>query len=222
LDATHIFSAFHSPAAHARLAQFKPLPNPPKHLVPSPKDPRSQTILEKYDVLKKEMEAEGFFETSLRWYIYKSATTLALAPIGLYFLSIQWYMLSAIFFGLFWQQLGWLGHEFAHHQIFQNGRKWNDLSSIFFGNICQGFSSHWWKDRHNSHHATTNILDADPDIDNIPMMAWSPSDLDKAPAWTMKTIPYQAYYFLFLLPLLRLTWCFNSIFFCSRHVYFSV
>jgi len=149
----------------------------------------------------------------LAWYFYKCFTTLAMAPIGLYFHSHQWYLLSAIFFGLFWQQLGWLGHEFSHHQIFQTNRRWNDLSSIFFGNICQGFSSHWWKDRHNSHHATTNILDADPDIDNIPMMAWSPSDLDKAPAWTRRTIPYQAYYFFFLLPLLRLTWCFNSIFF---------
>jgi len=135
------------------------------------------------------------------------------APIGIYFHSIQWYFMSAIMFGIFWQQLGWLGHEFAHHQIFQNNRRWNDLSAIFFGNICQGYSSHWWTDRHNSHHATTNILDADPDIDNIPMMAWSPSDLDKAPAWTRRTLPYQAYYFLFLLPLLRVTWCFNSLFF---------
>jgi len=84
---------------------------------------------------------------------------------------------------------------------------------MVLGNICQGFSSNWWKDRHNSHHAVTNILDADPDIDNIPMLAWSASDLDKAPAWCQRTIPYQAYYFVFILPLLRLTWAFNSIFF---------
>jgi delta8-fatty-acid desaturase len=213
LDATHIFNAFHSPEAHARLAQFKPLANPPKHLLPPPKDPRSQDILEKFENLKKEFQDEGFFETSYAWYFYKCFTTLVMAPLGLYFQYHGSYLLSAIFFGIFWQQLGWIGHEFAHHQIFQNNRKLNDLSAIFFGNICQGFSSHWWKDRHNSHHATTNILDADPDIDNIPMMAWSSSDLDKAPAWTRKTIPYQAYYFLFLLPLLRVTWCLNSIFF---------
>jgi len=86
----------------------------------------------------------------------------------------------------------------------------------FFGNICQGFSSHWWKDRHNSHHATTNILDADPDIDNIPMLAWAPSDLDKAPKWSLKYIPYQSYYFLLLLPILRLAWVSRSITFVNE------
>jgi len=52
LDATHIFHAFHSPQAHARLSQFKPLANPPSHLKPIDKDRRSNEILENYEILK--------------------------------------------------------------------------------------------------------------------------------------------------------------------------
>eukprot|EP00456_Euglypha_rotunda_P078160 TRINITY_DN745_c0_g1_i2.p1 TRINITY_DN745_c0_g1~~TRINITY_DN745_c0_g1_i2.p1 ORF type:complete len:358 (-),score=44.79 TRINITY_DN745_c0_g1_i2:23-1096(-) len=215
LDATHVFYTFHSEDAVKKLATFKPMKNPPAKSVPSTKDMRSQQILDDFDAFKKDLEAKGYFETSLLWYAYKALSTLALAGIGLAFRYYQWYLMSAIFFGLFWQQLGWLGHEFAHHQVFVN-RTWNKIMVLFFGNICQGFSSHWWKDRHNSHHATTNILDADPDIDNIPMLAWAPSDLDKAPNWCLKYIPYQSYYFLLLLPVLRLAWVSRSITFVNE------
>lgn len=68
-----------------------------------------------------------------------------------------WYIMSAFVLGLCWQQLGWLTHEFCHHQPFQN-RNINDIASIFFGNIAQGFSREWWKDKHNVHHAATNII----------------------------------------------------------------
>jgi delta8-fatty-acid desaturase len=215
LDATHVFYAFHSQDAVKKLASFKPMKNPPTKSVPLPKDIRSQQILDDFDAFKQDLEDKGFFETSLLWYLYKASTTLLLAGIGLGFHFYHWYFMSAIFFGLFWQQLGWLGHECAHHQVFTN-RNLNKTMALFFGNICQGFSSHWWKDRHNSHHATTNILDADPDIDNIPMLAWAPSDLDKAPKWCLKYIPYQSYYFLLLLPILRLAWVTRSITFVGE------
>jgi len=135
---------------------------------------------------------------------------LAFLPLGLVLQYHGWYFMSAISVGVFWQQLGWLGHDFCHHQVFEN-RDYNNAMGYFLGNLLQGFSSAWWKDRHNSHHATTNILDADPDIDNLPMLAWANSDLDKANGFIKKSIKYQAYYFLFLLPVLRLAWCMGSI-----------
>jgi len=114
-----------------------------------------------------------------------------------------------------WQQLGWVAHEFCHHQASQD-RSWNRNMGLFWGNIMQGYSRTWWNDRHNAHHASTNILDVDPDIDNIPVLAWAESDLDKAPAWAQSSIQYQAYYFLFVLPILRLAWCKESISFALK------
>ena len=44
----------------------------------------------------------------------------------------------------------------------------------------QGFSVQWWKNKHNGHHAVPNLhnstakaQDGDPDIDTMPVLAWS-------------------------------------------------
>jgi len=223
-DATHAFHAFHSKMALQRLQRMTPLSDKEaKKLMHEKKqDARSRLILENFDKLKAEFEADGMFEPSAMWYTYKTLTTFAFLPIALVLHSMGWYLLSSILVGIMWQQLGWLGHEFCHHQPTTN-RTFNHWFGLFSGNVAQGYSSAWWKDRHNSHHATTNIVDHDPDIDNIPVLAWAESDLDKAPEWAKTSIKYQAYYFLFVLPLLRIIWCINSIFFCldmrtSRYV----
>jgi fatty acid desaturase len=50
---------------------------------------------------------------------------------------------------------------------------------LLFGNLAQGFSVSWWKDKHNRHHAVPNVhggpggsLFADPDVDTMPLLAW--------------------------------------------------
>ncbi|EJW78542.1 hypothetical protein WUBG_10548, partial [Wuchereria bancrofti] len=52
---------------------------------------------------------------------------------------------------------GWLTHDFCHQQPSKN-RQNNDFFSLIFGNIVQGFSRDWWKEKHNTHHAATNIV----------------------------------------------------------------
>jgi len=47
----------------------------------------------------------------------------------------------------------------------------------------QGYSVSWWKDRHNLHHAHTNVLDSDPDIDNLPLFIWTEKDLPRIKSW---------------------------------------
>ena len=86
-------------------------------------------------------------------------------------------LLAACLLGLFWQQSGWLAHDFLHHQVFQN-RTYNNMAGLFLGNVSQGFSIAWWKDKHNTHHAVPNKLNdetiaMDPDIDTLPLLAWS-------------------------------------------------
>lgn len=232
LDATYIFKAFHGPDAKKVLKGFRGMDlqetrelvdaYPVVHASASTRaaqsldkeedDLRSRTILENFDKLTGELHAAGLFKVNIPWMIYKILTTVAFLPISVWLHWNGWFFLSAIIAGLGWQQLGWLGHDFCHHTVF-NDRKYNQYMGLFLGNFLQGFSQTWWKDRHNSHHATTNVLDMDPDIDNIPLLAWSPSDLDRAPEWCRKTIKYQAKYFLFILPVLRLAWCWGSILF---------
>ena len=83
---------------------------------------------------------------------------------------------SAFLLGLFWQQTGWLAHDFLHHQVFK--QRWaNNWVGLFLGNVAQGFSADWWKSKHNTHHAAPNELAdggdrvVDPDIDTLPLLA---------------------------------------------------
>lgn len=56
---------------------------------------------------------------------------------------------------------------------------WNRTLGLITGNLSQGFSVKWWKDKHNRHHAVPNVhgsgdgLNGDPDIDTMPLLAWS-------------------------------------------------
>merc|ERR1719324_1909517 len=80
-------------------------------------------------------------------------------------------LVSAVIMGLFWQQCGWLSHDFLHHQVFDK-RGWGNAFGYFLGNFYQGFSTAWWKNKHNTHHAVPNVLHGDPDIDTLPFLAW--------------------------------------------------
>ena len=125
-----------------------------------------------------------------------------------------YFLTSALCLALCWQQLGWMTHEFCHHQPSKN-RRINNYFALFFGNIAQGFSRDWWKDKHNEHHAATNIVDQDGDIDLAPLIAMVPSDLRKykepLQKLILKIVPYQHLYFTLMLPLLRFSWTSQSI-----------
>jgi len=93
--------------------------------------------------------------------------------------SLFMHFVGALIMGLFWQQCGWLAHDFLHHQVFKN-RLYGDLMGIIIGDFFQGFSVQWWKSKHNSHHAVPNLhasvqgaCDGDPDIDTMPILAWT-------------------------------------------------
>ena len=66
------------------------------------------------------MIAKGMFNASPLFYVYKSATTVALGAVAMLMVThLQWYYISAILLGLCYQQLGWLAHDYCHHQVRQ-------------------------------------------------------------------------------------------------------
>ncbi|KJH47188.1 stearoyl-CoA 9-desaturase [Dictyocaulus viviparus] len=153
-------------------------------------------------------------EPQLSYYVIKSLTTLSFMFFAFYLQYCEWYFISAVCLAVSWQQFGWLTHECAHHQPTKN-RKFNNILTVVFGNLAQGFSADWWKDKHNTHHAVTNMIDHDGDIDLSPLLALVPSDLSRhkllIEKFLLKFIPYQHLYFTFTLPLLRLSWTIQSL-----------
>jgi fatty acid desaturase len=65
--------------------------------------------------------------------------------------------------GMMFTQLGFLGHDAGHNQVF-GARRRNRLLGLIVGNALIGLSFGWWVPKHNAHHAHPNELGRDPDI----------------------------------------------------------
>jgi fatty acid desaturase len=206
-----VFHAFHSDTTMSGLSLRKKLnpqpPAPPVH---------KTTTATAFRELREEAKRAGLMDVSLPWYLYKGVSTYMLLFAAVAIMRSGWPILGAFVLGLYWQQMGWLSHEVCHHQVFSN-RKLNDAFALFMGNVCQGFSGTWWKDRHNSHHGSTNIVDIDPDLDNLPLLIWSKKDMPRLAGnrFAQKMIRYQVYYFWFILALLRIIWMLQSYLFAK-------
>jgi fatty acid desaturase len=74
-----------------------------------------------------------------------------------------WQLANAAVLAIIMAQLGFLGHDAAHRQIFKSGR-WNDWASLIIANLFVGISYGWWRNKHNRHHANPNKVDSDPDV----------------------------------------------------------
>jgi fatty acid desaturase len=76
-----------------------------------------------------------------------SWTTLAVAPL----------------IGMMFTQLGFIGHDAGHNQVFGTRRR-NRMLGLTVGNTLIGLSFGWWVPKHNAHHAHPNEMGRDPDI----------------------------------------------------------
>ena len=65
--------------------------------------------------------------------------------------------------GVMFTQLGFIGHDAGHNQVFGT-RRYNRLLGLVVGNTLIGLSFGWWVPKHNAHHAHPNEMGRDPDI----------------------------------------------------------
>ena len=69
----------------------------------------------------------------------------------------------AVLLGMMFTQLGFIGHDAGHNQVF-GARRRNRLLGRLVGNVLIGLSFGWWVPKHNAHHAHPNEMGRDPDI----------------------------------------------------------
>eukprot|EP00980_Cylindrotheca_fusiformis_P008204 scaffold1736_cov127-Cylindrotheca_fusiformis.AAC.18 len=180
-DMTDIFAAFHAAGSQAMMKKFligELIPESVEH-----KDQHQRKFEKAYRDLRSKLIMMGMFKASPGFYIYKQTANLSMWAASMammyYSDSTLVHIAAAMLMGLFFQQCGWLAHDFLHHQVFKN-RRHGDYAGLFWGNLMQGFSVQWWKNKHNGHHAVPNLhnssalaQDGDPDIDTMPLLAWS-------------------------------------------------
>lgn len=231
-DATDVFAAFHAPETWARLAEFKvgPLEGAGAAATASAPAAAVSPLLADFRALRADMKVAGMFRASAPYYAWKVTSTLALGATAAACLLTARDTVSgavaagpaasaAVVLALFWQQCGWLAHDFCHHQVCA-WRPANNAAGLALGNLAQGFSVAWWKGKHNQHHASPNELAGpgstaalDPDIDTLPLLAWSPAVVDALPPGAPERALLRVQHWLFLPILLaaRLAWAAQSV-----------
>ena len=88
----------------------------------------------------------GWWRASTMYYFWKFVSTLSLALIPLWILrqyaqhNVLLLLLAACSMALFFQQSGWLSHDFLHNQVFKQ-RKYNYFLGFVTASIWQGFEA---------------------------------------------------------------------------------
>ncbi|MEV8517970.1 acyl-CoA desaturase, partial [Dactylosporangium sp. NPDC051484] len=121
-----------------------------------------------YADLLHQVKAAGLLQRRHGYYLTKIAVTGGLfvaAWTCFAVLGDSWWQLTvAAFLAVIFTQIGFLGHDAGHRQIFRSKRV-NDLVGLLHANLAIGLSYGWWVDKHQRHHTHPNQEDRDPDLD---------------------------------------------------------
>lgn len=226
-DMTDIFAAFHPKGAYDMLKNFEigildESVTPDSITKNKFKGDKQKEFEKGYRDLRSKILQAGLFKANHVFYAKTVLSTFAILLAGTFIASkmdnVLGGILGGLILGVFWQQAGWLAHDFLHHQVFEN-RTIGDYAGLFLGDVWQGFSLGWWKSKHNTHHAVPNLLasvpgscDGDPDIDTMPLLAWCKkmAEYAKDDKFGRFMISYQTFFYFPLLLFARLSWVYQS------------
>ena len=149
-----------------------------------------------YAELKRLIKQKGLMNKQPLYYTFKITLTLSMLGLSMAlvaFIDTLWLqLLNAMFMGFIFTQMGFIGHDAGHRQIFFSTRK-NDVIGLT-ANLLLGISRSWWVNQHNEHHNNPNDLELDPHID-IPVMVFSEEQARNLKGIMRFFIRYQAFYF---------------------------
>jgi fatty acid desaturase len=166
----------------------------PSQVASAPPQPRRGSD---YAELSRQVKQAGLLERR-RWsYTWRIAIVVALLAAGwgaFVLVGDSWWQLAvAVFLGVMFTQLGFLGHDAGHRQI-SGSRRVSRILGVLLGNLGIGLSYGWWVDKHNRHHAHPNTEGADPDI-GMRVLAFTETQARASRGWSRAVFRYQAYLF---------------------------
>ena len=154
-----------------------------------------------YAELSRQVKEAGLLEQRPGYYAWKIAVTIGLLAAGWTVFVVvgnSWWQLAvAAFLAVIFTQIGFLGHDAGHRQVFGT-RRANYVAGVLLGNLGIGLSYGWWVDKHNRHHAHPNTEDADPDI-AVGALAFTDAQARASHGIARLVFRYQAYLFFPLL-----------------------
>ena len=187
MDGTTAFEAFHGHHKGAAWKMLRLLPT--KEVDPADIPAQPEAHVAEMARLVASWRARGLFEPrTLASAAYGLVVTLAVA--GCVACAPRAPLLAGVAVGISWAHCGFLQHMGGHREW---GRAWSLVWQHYFEGLLKGGSASWWRNRHNKHHAKTNVIGEDGDLRTTPFFAWDATLAKKVPDWSLKT---QAFTFL--------------------------
>ncbi len=154
----------------------------------------------RYSELKRVVSDAGLLEKQPFYYSWKITLLFGLLACSVAFLfvtrSLPLQLLNAAVFAFVFGQLGLLGHDAGHNQIFRQDR-WNTFLGRLCGNLVLGMGLDWWRNHHNAHHGKPNQEGFDPDAD-IPLLAFTSAQALRRRGFAKWCMQNQAYIMPFM------------------------
>src|SRR5580693_4669777 len=120
-----------------------------------------------YHALALQVRTMGLLDRRPGYYRVKITMTILAFFAGWALFVIvgnSWATLAvAALLGVMFTQLGFIGHDAGHNQVFSTRRR-NRMLGLGAGNALIGLSFGWWVPKHNAHHDHPNEIGRDPDI----------------------------------------------------------
>lgn len=215
MDATDVFKEFHSGQVAWKL--LKTLPS--RSLVDDVDHVVVPEFVQEIRKLREEVEIEGLFRPNKVYYARKLSELGALFCLSTWLLYCNMLYGAAFVMGLFFQQSGWLSHDFAHNQVVDRNKREPFVNLI--GNLFQGFAGAWWIPKHMMHHAHPNALHEDTnqpmdeDFDTAPLLIWTKRLLPKPDTTVGQMVrlfsPWQGIYLWLVIPWSKMYWDYASL-----------
>lgn len=158
-----------------------------------------------YASFRKELIAKGVYQRDYAYYGTYAALALVGVFLSFYFLTqtdnVLLQALNGGFLAFVLVQIGMLGHDLSHGQVFAS-RRANRISALIVWGLFGGLSASKWFLKHTAHHEHTNEVGRDPDLD-IPFIF---SDVQRAHIrpFSRVFVRYQHILFFLALPFLYL------------------
>jgi fatty acid desaturase len=176
-DATNAFEEFHYRSKKAR-AILQSLPRTKiEHTDQKDTTTTEQKMLEDFVRFRKSLEDRGFFNPSYFHITYRILELFAIYSFAIW--SMQYSIAASIvLLGLFGGRCGWVQHEGGHNSFTGNINTDKIVQNVFigFGLLADGSM---WNSMHNKHHAATQKIGYDMDLDTAPFVLFYPrNELD--------------------------------------------
>ena len=153
-----------------------------------------------YKRLRRAIVEAGLLDRQYGYYFWRTLLTFAMVGAGLVLAvtlppGFGWAALAAMVLGIGLGQVGMIGHDCGHLQVFKKAAN-NWLLGQFCFSFVIGVGFWSWRDRHNIHHVETNDEEVDPDLAFGGFFTLNPDDAASRTGLSRLIVRYQSWLFV--------------------------